>query len=301
VTKVIDMECYLPGPRFWPPGSELPGPQGPDRLPGPPGYGFENYRTIFGAGTERWRDGAEQDPDSLRRRADELVEMMDQAGIEKAVLPTLLNGEVAEVIRRHPDRLYGFIHLSPFDGMRAVRELERLVTEEHVAGMSVAALYDRVSASDRRYYPLYAKCVELNLPVRIYTAMTYANDRPYDLAHPRHVDTVAVDFPELTLIVGLGGWPWVADTVAILRRHPNLFCDTAAHRAKYFAQPGSGWEQFMQFGNTLLQDKIMVGLSWPLVGLSLRGAIDEYLQLPLKERVKEKWLYENAARVMGFQ
>ena len=297
--RVIDMESYLPGPRIWPPGSELPGPQGPDRLPAPPGYGFANYHTIFGPGSERYREPTDDDG-SFADRADALIAMMDEAGVEKAVLPTLLNGQVTQVTRRHPDRLYGFIHLSPYDGMRAVRELERLVREEHVAGMSVAALYDMVPASDRRYYPLYAKCVELSLPVRIYTAMTYANDRPYDLAHPRHVDQVAVDFPELTLIVGLGGWPWVSDTVAILRRHPNLFCDTAAHRAKYFATPGSGWETFMQFGNTLLQDKIMVGLSPPLVGLSMQGAIDEYLALPLKEHVKRKWLYDNAARVMGF-
>ena len=67
-----------------------------------------------------------------------------------------------------------------------------------------------VPASDRRYYPLYAKCVELDIPVRIYTAMTYASDRPYDLGHPRHLDQVAMDFPELTIIAGLAGWPWVA-------------------------------------------------------------------------------------------
>ena len=146
--------------------------------------------------------------------------------------------------------------------MRAVRELERLVKEDNIRGMSVAALNDMVPASDRRYYPLYTKCVELGIPVRIYTAMTYASDRPYELGHPRHLDQVAMDFPELTIIAGLAGWPWVNEMVGLLRRHGNLFCDTAAHRPRHFATPGSGWEQFLQFGNTLLQDKVMVGLSW---------------------------------------
>ncbi|MQA97917.1 MAG: amidohydrolase family protein [Streptosporangiales bacterium] len=126
--------------------------------------------------------------------------------------------------------------------------------------------------------------------------MNYANDRPYDLGHPRHVDQVACDFPELRLVSVLGGWPWVNEMVASLRRHPNLYVDTAAHRPRHFGTKGSGWEQFLQFGNTLLQDKIMVGLSWFLLGDSFETLIDEYRALPLKDTVKEKWLYHNAAR-----
>ena len=97
--------------------------------------------------------------------------------------------------------------------------------------------------------------------------MNYATDRPYDLGHPRHLDQIAMDFPELRIVAGLSGWPWVNEMVALLRRHPNLYCDTASHRPRYFGVPGSGWEQFLQFGNTLLQDKIMVGLSWEAFGM----------------------------------
>ena len=153
-----------------------------------------------------------------------------------------------------------------------------------------------VPASDRRYYPLYAKCVELDIPVRIYTNMNYATDRPYDLGHPRHLDQIAMDFPELRIVAGLSGWPWVNEMVALLRRHPNLYCDTASHRPRYFGVAGSGWEQFLQFGNTLLQDKIMVGLSWEAFGLPMEALIEEYAALPLKDRVIEKWLYGNAQR-----
>src|SRR4029077_17669937 len=74
---------------------------------------------------------------------------------------------------------------------------------------------------------------------------------------------------------------------------------TSAHRAKYLGQRGSGWEMLMQFGNTLIQDKVLVGLSAGLVGQPHETLIQEYLELPLKDTVKEKWLYGNAARVFG--
>ena len=177
---------------------------------------------------------------------------------------------------------------------RGVRELVRLVKDHGFGALRVSSLYNMIPASDRRYYPLYAKCVELDIPVRIYASMNYANDRPYDLGHPRHLDQIAVDFPELRIVAGLGGWPWVNDMVGLLRRHPNLYCDTASHRPRYFGVRGSGWEQFLQFGNSLLQDKIMVGLSWEAFGIPMEAVVEEYAALPLKPAVLDKWMYSNA-------
>src|SRR5437667_384114 len=91
------------------------------------------------------------------------------------------------------------------------------------------------------------------------------------------------------------------ETAALLRRHPNLHVDTSAHRAKYLGQAGSGWEMLIQFGNTLIQDKVLVGMSAGLVGQPCETLIQEYLGLPLKDTVKEKWLYGNAARVFGLE
>jgi predicted TIM-barrel fold metal-dependent hydrolase len=209
--------------------------------------------------------------------------------------PEVTNAQLVELVRAHPDRFIALAYLSPRDGMGASRELERLVREDGLHGLMVCALDEGLPANDRRYYPLYAKCVELDVPVRVYCSMNYANDRPYDLGHPRHLDQIAIDFPELRIVAGLSGWPWVNDTVGLLRRHPNLYADTAAHRPRYFGTKGSGWETFVQFGNTLLQDKVMVGLSWALIGDTLENLIDEYMALPLKESVKTKWLHDNAA------
>jgi hypothetical protein len=127
--------------------------------------------------------------------------------------------------------------------------------------------------------------------------MTYRTDFPMDIGHPINIDEVAMDFPEMKIVAGLGGWPWVPEMVGVARRHQSVYISTAAHRPKYFAVPGSGWEMLMQFGNTLLQDKVVFASSWWTYGLPVKQVIEEMRALPLKEIVKEKWLYGNAARL----
>jgi predicted TIM-barrel fold metal-dependent hydrolase len=295
--RVIDLEIGLPkseaDPSIQAISNGRPGNPFPGSLPRPEGYGFDNYKHVFKQATNR-KPPSETPVDDGGLK--QLVADMDRAGIEAGLLVGAGNDAIAKIHQDYPKRFFTLVTINPMDGMRGVRELERLVRDGGAGGIRVSPLYTCIPANDRRYYPLYAKCVELDVPVRIYTAMSYANDRPYDLAHPRHLDDIAIDFPELRIVAGLGGWPWIADMVGLLRRHPNLYCDTAAHRPKYLAQPGSGWEQFLQFGNTLLQDKVMVGLSRYLFDTPFETLIEEYQSLPIKDKVMEKWLYGNAAR-----
>ena len=294
--RVIDMECNVP--RVAGAGGEAPAASAPTAAPGaaerPAGYGMANYERIF-----RSRQGGGDPRPNTELSA--YVTLLERVGIVRAVPFGVSNDEVAELLADYPDRFLGLARISGLHGMRGVRELEFRVREQRFVALGVSALVDGIPASDRRYYPLYAKAVELDVPVRIYSSMNYATDRPYDLGHPRHLDQVAIDFPELTLIGGLGGWPWVNEMVALVRRHPKLHVDTSAHRAKYLGQRGSGWEMLMQFGNTLIQDKVLVGLSAGLVSQPHETLIQEYLDLPLKDAVKEKWLYRNAARVFGLE
>ncbi|MES3000666.1 MAG: amidohydrolase family protein [Pseudomonadota bacterium] len=296
MARVIDLEISLPkseaDPSIHAVTNGRPGNPFPGSLPRPEGYGFDNYKHVFRQASNRKPEGEAPVDDGGTKK---LVEDMDRAGIEAGLLVGARNDQIGQIHRDHPGRFFTLVTIDPTDGMRGVRELERLVREEGAGGIRVSPLYTCIPANDKRYYPLYAKCVELDVPVRIYTSMSYANDRPYDLAHPRHLDDICIHFPELRVIAGLGGWPWINDMVGLLRRHPNLYADTAAHRPKYLGQPGSGWEQFLQFGNTLTQDKVMVGLSRYLFGTSFEELIKEYQALPLKESVLEKWLYGNAA------
>ena len=225
--RVIDLECVLPpdengvARQYFGAAGHRIGEGDPELLPPLAGYGFENYRNIFTR-----REGGARQPDAAKPAGKSLAEIvaeMDRDNVQTSVIHRMPNDLLAKIVQAYPTRFFGLATLSPFDGMRGVRELERLVREEKVQGMRVGALYNGLAASDRRYYPLYAKCVELDIPVRIYASMNYANDRPYDLGHPRHLDQVAIDFPELRIIAGLGGWPWINDMVGLLRRHPNLY------------------------------------------------------------------------------
>jgi predicted TIM-barrel fold metal-dependent hydrolase len=299
VRKVIDLECDLPPdengkPRKFGTENLIPGYGDPERLDPLPGYGFDNYQRIF---TNRVVS-ADRPASShhLGMSMADFVRGMTEAGVETGIVGRVPNRELAEIVRSFPGRFIGLATISPFDGMRGVREFEHAIRDLGLGGLRIAALFNMVPASDPRFYPLYAKCVELDVPVRIYTSMNYANDRPYDLGHPRHLDQVAMHFPELRIIAGLSGWPWIADMVGLLRRHPNLYCDTASHHPRYFAVKGSGWDQFLQFGNTLLQDKVMVGLSPGTLGIPYKESIPAYEALPLKDHVMEKWLYGNARR-----
>lgn len=298
MTRVIDMEIGMPRSQANPQLERIahgrPGTPFAQPLPRPEGYGFDNYERVFHTRKEEAHTAQPAADGGL----DQLVQDMDRANIRCGLLVGAENSATGSIHARYPNRFLTFVTFDPTDGMRAVREFERLVREEGANGLRLSALYNGVPANDRRYYPLYAKAVELDVPVRIYTAMNYANDRPYDLGHPRYLDDVAIDFPELRIVAGLAGWPWVNEMVGLLRRHPNLYVDTAAHHPRYFCQPGSGWEQFLQFGNTLLQDKVMVGLSRYLFGMSFESLIEEYQKLPLKDKVIEKWLYTNAANFL---
>jgi hypothetical protein len=292
MVRIIDMECSVPygvNAASKPAEAEPPAGSG-DK----PGYGMANYGRIFKAR----REGADHRP---AQDLDAYMKHIATVGIVRSVPFGLPNAETAALMKRFPGRFIGLARISVNEhrGMAGVRELERLVRDEGFSALGISALVDCLPASDRRYYPLYTKAAELGIPVRIYSSMNYANDRPYDLGHPRNLDQVAMDFPELRIIGGLGGWPWVNEMVALVRRHPNLHLDTSAHRGRYLGQPGSGWEMLMQFGNTLIQDKVMVGLSAGLIGQPYETLIEEYLALPLKDTVKEKWLYGNAARVFG--
>jgi hypothetical protein len=129
--------------------------------------------------------------------------------------------------------------------------------------------------------------------------MTYRTDFPMDIGRPLYLDEVAMDFPEMRIVAGLGGWPWVPEMIGVARRHRNVYISTAGHRPKYLATPGSGWEMLMQFGNTLLQDRIVFASSWWTYAMPIKEVIQEMRALPLKDEVMEKWLYENALRLFN--
>jgi predicted TIM-barrel fold metal-dependent hydrolase len=108
-----------------------------------------------------------------------------------------------------------------------------------------------------------------------------------------------VDFPELKIVGSTPGFPWVAELMAVAWRHPNVYISTSTVRPKYLGKPNSGYETMMQLGGSVLADKIMFASGWPM--LSMKQGVDEVRYLPLRDEVKEKWLYHNAARLFGIE
>ena len=133
--------------------------------------------------------------------------------------------------------------------MDAVRELEQLVRDRGFRGLSVRPFMIGLPADDRRYYPLYAKCVELDVPVSIHSSANWTTVAVSDLGHPRHIDVVAADFPELKIVMSHAGYPWVLESVLLAWKYPNVYLELAAHRPKYLATPGTGWEPLLRYGH----------------------------------------------------
>lgn len=282
--------------------------------------GVANYRYIFGIGRARAigltleeleRMSEELSPEEFRGMLksrskhmvvplEDFVMELDEIGVAWGLISASSNERTAQIVAQFPNKFIGQATIDPFEGMKGVRELERVVKELGLRSLVVSPYSSGLRANDKKYYPLYAKAVELDIPVSFYSTMNYRTDRPMDIGRPIYLDEVAMDFPEMRIIAGHGGgggWPWVPEMIGVARRHQNIYINTSAHRPKYLATPGSGWEMLIQFGNTLLQDRVAFASGWGNYGLPIRDVIQEMRALPLKEEVKEKWLYKNAARL----
>ena len=238
---------------------------------------------------------------------DKFLKELDDAGISKIFVKArdiettlglkITNEACAELVKMYPDRMIGMAGVDPFKGHAAVEELEYAVKELGLMGVQFWPFEYDLYPHDRRYYPFYEKCVELDVPVSIESSMHFDRNVRIDLCRPLYHDYVAVDFPELKIVMSTPGWPWVGELIGVAWRHPNVYIATSVVRMKYLGMPNTGYEMLLQFGNSILQDKIIYGTGWP--NLPFKRNIEELRALPLKEEVKEKWLGKNAAKLFG--
>ena len=236
-----------------------------------------------------------------------LLRLMDDADVDIAVLPAedaettsgmkVPNEKVAKFVQKSPERFIGMAAVDPHKGMKAIRELEYAVNDLGMKALCLEPWLHKLKSNDKLYYPLYAKCIELGIPVWIHSSINYVPHLSMDFGRPIYLDEVAGHFPELKIIAGHGGWPWVNEMVAFLWRHSNVYTDISAIRPKYLGMPGTGWETLIQYGNSILQDKIIFGTAWP--AQQFKESIEEIRALPLKEEVKQKWLGENARKLLN--
>jgi uncharacterized protein len=270
------------------------------------------YLRVFWKQPEPTLDLAHRIVATLARDDAEIVAALDAAAITRTLVTGfderstggttfVRNEDVAAVAARHPDRIVPFAGVDVMRGADGVRDVARWVRERGFRGVSLRPFMIGLPPDDRRYYPFYAACVELGVPVSIHASANWTRSRPSELGHPRHFDRVACDFPDLRLILSHAGYPWVLEACLLAWKHPNVYLELAAHRPKYFTAPGAGWEPLLRLGTTQIQDKVLYGTGAFLIGRPPVELVAEMRALPLPPAILEKWLWRNAARLLGLE
>ena len=211
-----------------------------------------------------------------------------------------VNDHAAKMVKDHPDAFLGaWAMIDPWKGKAAVKELERCVKELGMIGIKFQSIVQGFYPNDRRFYPLYEKCVELGVPASFHTGSTGAGagmpgGGGYHLKYTKpipNIDDVAADFPELTVIMIHPSWPWVEEQIAVLLHKANVYADLSGYAPKYFA------ESIKRELNGRLQDKFMYGSDYPEV--HPKRWLAEFEAAGYKPEVVEKVLYKNAQRILG--
>lgn len=240
---------------------------------------------------------------------DEMLRMMDAAGIERAFLVAAKIGQlglpgswhlpyetVADAVKRHPDRFYGLAGIDPTEGMKGVRALQRAVEDLGFIGAHSYPHWFELPPDHARYYPFYAKCVELGVPIQLQVgqSLIYDPDRPLrSVGRPILLDGVACDFPELKLIGIHIGIPWVDEMIAMAWKHPNVYIAADAYAPKHWPA------QFVRYVDSYGQDKVMFGTDFPVLSFErMRREVDA---LELRPEPRRKFLRDNAVRVYGLK
>jgi uncharacterized protein len=261
-----------------------------------------NYRRVYRS-SERAAAPAPQAPDSLETylatyEANNARHVVIKArDLETTFNFKIRNEDVAQFCRDHGPRFIGFAGVDPNKGITAVRELEHAVRELGLRGLNLQCFENKLRINDARMYPLYAKCIELDIPVNVHCSTNFSTATSMDYGRPLYLDDVMVHFPELKVVASPPGFPWVSELVAVAWRHANVNIGLVAIRHKYLAVPNSGYEMLLQYGNSVLQDQIIYGSAYPM--MPIERSLKEIDELPLKDAVRQKWLHDNAARLLG--
>jgi predicted TIM-barrel fold metal-dependent hydrolase len=234
----------------------------------------------------------DEDADAISVVLDE----MDHFNIEKAMLgiggrADIERNESARALKEHPDRFFASYEVDPNRGMQGVRDLVRAYEEFGIKAATAfpAGMLPQVPINDKKLYPIYAKCIELDIPICITTGVPGPR-LPMLCQKTELLDEVCWFFPELRIVMRHGAEPWDALAVKLMLKWPNLYYSTSAFSPKYYPKT------IINFANTRGTDKVMYAGYFPM-GLSLERIFKDMQDVPFRDHVWPKFLHENATRV----
>jgi predicted TIM-barrel fold metal-dependent hydrolase len=215
---------------------------------------------------------------------------MDRYGVAIGLVG--LGGEVTQrALKDHPDRFCASLEIDPNDITSAVRKIRAAYDEHGIKAVTTfpAGCNPQVPVSDRRYYPVYQTCIDLDIPI-IANAGIAGPRMPSACQDVMHFDQVCYDFPELRIVMRHGAEPWEALAVKLMLKWPGLSYMTSAFAPKYYPKA------ITDYANTRGADKIMYAGYYPM-GLSLERIFRELPDVPFRDHVWPQFLRENATRV----
>jgi hypothetical protein len=236
---------------------------------------------------------------------DRFVDQMDEAGVEHALLIAVKAGpsydplslrldfrDVADAVEKYPDRFSGLAGVDPLEGMKGVKELENLVTNFGFVGAHLYPHWYGLAPDSARYYPFYAKCCELDVPIQMQVGhcLRYSADRPLvNVGHPSTVDVVACHLPELKLVGIHTGWPWVEEMIGVAYKHPNVYIGTDAYAPTYWPP------NLVHYLDSWGKHKVLYGTDFP--ALTWKRTLQEIDDITIRAESKKLFLRENAIKL----
>lgn len=220
------------------------------------------------------------------------IAQMDKHNIERAMIGVNDDNQVTQrTLERFPERFFASYPADPNRGMEEVRNIVRMHQKFGIKAVTAfpSGLCPQVPIDDRKWYPIYAKCVELDLPFVCCVGVPGPR-LPMAPQRVELIDEVCWFFPELKFVMRHGAEPWTALAVKLMLKYPNLHYSTSAFAPRHYPK------DIIDFANQRGADKIMYAGYYPM-GLSLDRIFKELPEVPFKPDVWPKFLRDNARRV----
>jgi len=208
------------------------------------------------------------------------------------------NEEVAELCAEHSDILIPFASIDPHKGKLGAREARNLVENFGVQGFKFHPTMQGFYPNDRMAYPLYEAIAETGKPALFHTGQTGVgagmpggHGMHLKYSNPMYLDDVAVDFPEIPIILAHPSFPWQEEALAVATHKPNVYIDLSGWSPKYFPPI------LVRYANSLLKDRMLFGSDWPMI--APEKWLNAFDKADFKDEVRPMILKENALRLLG--